>query len=70
MMKEHFHCDFIYNTLAKVGFFFIVEEVIIEDLKYHDNIFNKGLIIEILVNKDINETHIETLCHIQSSMKY
>ena len=52
-MKENFLCDFIYNTLAKVGFFFIVEEVIIEDLKYYDNIFNKGSIIGIIVIKDI-----------------
>ena len=70
MTKENFLYDFIYNTLAKVGFFFIVEEVIIEDLKYHDNIFNKGSIIGIIVNKDINETYIKSLCHIQSSMKY
>ena len=52
-----------------VGLFFIVEAVIIEDLKYHDNIFNKGLIIGIIFNNDINETHINTLCHIQSFMK-
>ena len=70
MMKEKFLCNFIYNTLTKVGFFFIVEEVIIEDLKCHDSIFYKGSIIGIIVNKDINKTHIEMLCHIQNSMKY
>ena len=67
--EENLLCNFIYNTLAKAGFFFMVEEGIIEDLNCHDNVFTKGSIIGIIVNKDINEKHIETLCNIQSPMK-